>query len=172
MFNPSEHLPSYQQYVTCPTQNKACLDLCYGNVPGNYPILGGLDHNMVQLIPVYKPSAAKTVEINSWNPEVTEVLHDCSESTDWAAPTGSADDLEEAADTVSEYIRFCEDLVIPEKKVNIFPNNKPGKEKYSEETQKQNEGVQDTLENLFKDKDSKKAWQGLQTITGYKPKRH
>jgi hypothetical protein len=37
----------------------------------------------------------------------------------------SADDLEEAADTISDYLCLCEDLVIPKKKVNIFPNNKP-----------------------------------------------
>jgi hypothetical protein len=35
----------------------------------------------------------------------------------------SADDLEEAADTVSEYISFCEDLVIHKNKVNMFHNN-------------------------------------------------
>ncbi|KAJ8004077.1 hypothetical protein DPEC_G00155040 [Dallia pectoralis] len=27
-----EHLPTYQQYVTCPTRKTACLDQCYGNI--------------------------------------------------------------------------------------------------------------------------------------------
>ena len=60
------------------------------------------------------------MEVKSWTPELLQV---CFESTDWM--TDSTNDLEEAADTVSEYIHFSEDLVIPKKKINIFLNNKP-----------------------------------------------
>jgi hypothetical protein len=82
-----------------------------------------------KLIPVYKTrlqrEKVKKVKIKRRTPEATEALKDCLESTDWAALTDSTHDLEEAADTVSEYIRLCEDLVIPKKKLHIFPNNKP-----------------------------------------------
>ncbi|KAG1960237.1 hypothetical protein F2P79_006189 [Pimephales promelas] len=46
-----EHLPTYQQYVTCPTRDTACLDQCYGNIQDAFhskalPGLGNSDNNM------------------------------------------------------------------------------------------------------------------------------
>ena len=35
------------------------------------------------------------------------------------------DSLDEATDTVSGCVKFCQDLVVEEKAVKIYPNNKP-----------------------------------------------
>lgn len=87
----SEHLPTYQQYVTFPTRNEACLDHCYGNIQGAFSKalcgLGSSDHKMVKLAPSYEPrlrcEQAKRVEVKSWTTAATEALQDCLECTDW-----------------------------------------------------------------------------------------
>ena len=53
-------LPSFRQFVTCPTREKNTIDLCYGNVPRAYksvslPPVGKSDHNTIHLIPAYRP---------------------------------------------------------------------------------------------------------------------
>lgn len=37
---PSKSLSNFQQYVTCPTRNMKCLDLCYGSIKGAYKSSG------------------------------------------------------------------------------------------------------------------------------------
>ena len=49
-------LPSFRQFVTCPTRGKNTTDLCYGNVPRAYksvslPPVVKSDHNAIHLIP-------------------------------------------------------------------------------------------------------------------------
>lgn len=51
----TELLPAYYQYVSCPTRDKACPDLCYGNIENALhakalPGLGKSDHDIIQLI--------------------------------------------------------------------------------------------------------------------------
>ena len=69
-----EHLPTYQQCVTCPTHNTACLDQYYGNIqdafyPKVLPGLGNSDHNMIKLMPTYvsqlQCEKARKVEVKS-----------------------------------------------------------------------------------------------------------
>ncbi|GFR89773.1 endonuclease domain of the non-LTR retrotransposon LINE-1 [Elysia marginata] len=56
-----EHdLPSFHQYINCPTRGDTTLDLCYGNIAEAYkcrplPQLGKSDHNMIHLMPKYRP---------------------------------------------------------------------------------------------------------------------
>ena len=45
-------LPTYHQYITCPTRMNKTIDLCYGSVPTAYrsiakPPTGDSDHNTV-----------------------------------------------------------------------------------------------------------------------------
>ena len=53
-------LPSFRQFVTCPTREKNTIDLCYGNVHVHtssvflLPV-GKSDHNAIHLIPAYRP---------------------------------------------------------------------------------------------------------------------
>ncbi len=99
-----EHLPTYQQYISCPTRNEACLDLCFGNTTDTFyakalPGLGSSDHNMVRLVPAYEPrlwrEKAKRVEIKSWTTTATETLQACLECTDWNVVTDGTDNIDD-----------------------------------------------------------------------------
>lgn len=65
--------------------------------------------------PSYKGEAVKGV---------TEALQDCFEYTDWDVLTQPAS-LEDVTDVVTEYIKSCEENIVPSKAVKIFSNNKP-----------------------------------------------
>ncbi len=52
-------------------------------------------------------------------------LQECFECTDWDLFKNTCSDLDVLTDTVSSYISFCENMVIPCKTCVIFPNNKP-----------------------------------------------
>ncbi|KAK0143117.1 hypothetical protein N1851_018762 [Merluccius polli] len=129
-----EHLPTYQQYVTCSTRDKACLDLCYGNIQDAFyskalPGLGNSDHNMIKLTPAYVPrlrrEKVKKLEVKCWTATATDALQDCFASTDWDVVTDGTDNVNDAAFAITGYIQFCEDLTIRKKTIKMFPNNKP-----------------------------------------------
>ena len=50
-------------------------------------------------------------------------IRGCFESTEWSMFFDSCSSHDELAETLSDYLRFCEDCVITS--VIIFPNNKP-----------------------------------------------
>ena len=51
---------------------------------------------------------------------------ECFRATDWDVFfDSSASDQNVLTDTITSYIKFCEDTVIHSKAVRIFPNNKP-----------------------------------------------
>lgn len=52
-------LPGFEQYIKCGTRNSKILDKCYGYIQNAYtarvkPPLSSSDHNIVQLIPMYR----------------------------------------------------------------------------------------------------------------------
>ena len=54
-----QSLPTYHQYITCPTRMNRTIHLCYGSVPNAYrsiakPPIGDADHNTVHLVPIYR----------------------------------------------------------------------------------------------------------------------
>ncbi|KAK7877850.1 hypothetical protein WMY93_031490 [Mugilogobius chulae] len=58
--SPASVLPTFTQYVTCPTRDNKTLDLFFVNAKEAYsssplPPLGRADHNIVHLRPVYQP---------------------------------------------------------------------------------------------------------------------
>ena len=127
-------LPTYQQYVTCPTRMDRTIDLCYGSVPNAYrsiakPPIGDSDHNTVHLVPIYKSllKRAKCVEreVKVWNEDGIARLQGCFDCTDWDVFRNSCSSLDELTDVVTSYVSFCVDTVIPVKKCKVFPNNKP-----------------------------------------------
>ena len=86
-------LPSFRQFVTCPTRVKNTIDLCYGNIPRAYksvslPPVGKSDHNSIHLIPAYRPKietdpiVKKSVKV--WTHESEEQLRGCFECTEWS----------------------------------------------------------------------------------------
>ena len=127
-------MPSFYQYVTRPTRKNNILDECYGNIPGAYrsfalPPIGNSDHDTVHLVPAYRPVVQrepvtkKTVRV--WSNENMSVLQDCFDCTEWDVFISSCKNVDEAADVVTSYINFCEDVVIPTKSIKLYPNNKP-----------------------------------------------
>ena len=124
----------FYQHVTCTTRGTATLDLLYSNVKDAYrsiqlPPLGKADHNLVYLIPKYRPivqrEKPKIMTVQQWNEDSIEHLRAELDATDWNVFVEAAGDLDELTETVSEYINFCVDLTIPTKKTKVFPNNKP-----------------------------------------------
>ena len=127
-------LPNFRQYVTCPTRNTRCLDLCYGSIKDAYKSfprapLGTSDHSVVYLCPTYKSVLKATKPerrlVPVWSEESTQRLQDCLFCTDWDLFVDTCSDLDDLTETVTSYINFCEDLIIPRKLISIFPNNKP-----------------------------------------------
>ena len=93
------------------------------------PPLGRSDHNMVHLLPRYRPVVQRdppvTKTVCDWSKESVDVLKVCFDCTEWGVFVGSSDDVCELSDVVGEDIMFCEDCVIPRKTVTIYANNKP-----------------------------------------------
>ena len=197
-------LPSFRQFLTCPTREKNTTDLCYDNVPRAYksvslPRVGKSDHNSIHLIPAYRPKiqtdpfVKKSVKV--WTPESEEQLKGCFEYTEWSVLVDSCENVSEAADVVSSYIGFCEDILIATKSVKVFANNntwisKSIKSTLNEKkiafqtgdraerkrvqaklTRELREGEREyraKIEKQFQTGNMANAWDGLKTLTGEK----
>ena len=59
-----------------------------------------------------------------WPESSIDKLRGCFEDTDWDVFNG-ADCLDEYADTVSAYVRFCEEVCLPEMTITQYPNCEP-----------------------------------------------
>ena len=199
-------LPTYEQYVTQPTRNDATLDRCYGNVPRAYktkacPQLGASDHNNVLLIPSYKQKFKRSKPVTKvrqcWTDDAVDELRACYESTDWNLFFESNNTSDEAVDTISDYIRFCAETIIPVKEQRIYANDKPwvtssmkkllrdkreafasGDRGQLKEAQKRIDGeikssklaYKRKLELNFSQNNAQAAWRAMEMITGYKSK--
>ncbi len=94
--------------------------------------LSNSDHNVVHLIPSYK-SVFKTCKLehntfNVWTEDSMETLQGCFLCTDWSI--FDQFELDESADTISDYINFCVDNVVEKTYLAVYPNNKPYFKKY------------------------------------------
>jgi len=128
-------LPTFHQYIDCPTRNNKTLDLLYANTKDAYsatalPPLGRSDHDLVRLTPRYVPLVKRlpvtTRTVRRWSLEANDALQDCFESTDWDVLCGPhGEDINSMTDCITEYIKFCEHTTIPSRTVRCFPNNKP-----------------------------------------------
>ena len=135
-------LPGYQQQIECTTRGQHKLDLFFCSVKDAYtsmplPLLGHSDHNLVNLMPKYRPLVQRvppeTKLVQDWSPVGWESLKGCFECTDWSVFIDTATDVSELADTVCSYINFCVKSVILRKSVKIFSNNKPWVTKHVKE---------------------------------------
>ena len=193
----------YQHVFKCYTRGDAILDLCFTNVREAYtdtPLngLGGSDHNLVHLLPKYKPIVQrikpKKVRIKQWTDESLENLRDCFDSTDWKVFIESSADIDELTETVSAYIKFCEDALIPSKLTKCYSNNKPWITKEIKQIINRKKGVfgrgnrdefkaiqkelnnaikeekriyKEKVEQHFTSKNMKSVWNGLKLMSGY-----
>ena len=93
------------------------------------PPLGRSDHNVVHLLPKYrqkvKTEGTQTKSCQLWTHDSIEELRGCSEATNWDVFTDNCTDPDELVDTVTSYVKFCEETVITTKSVHVCQNNKP-----------------------------------------------
>ncbi|KAL3987852.1 KRAB domain-containing zinc finger protein [Sarotherodon galilaeus] len=128
-------LPTFTQYVTCPTRDNKTLDLLYANAEEAHsssplPPLGRSDHNLVHLVPVYEPLVRReppaTRTVQRWLEESEEALKDCFESTVWEVICDDhGEDIDSLTTCITDYINFCVDNTVPTRTVRCFSNNKP-----------------------------------------------
>ena len=199
-------LPRYYQFVDCATRNKNTIDLCYGNIQHAYKAtarspLGGSDHNSVLLTPSYRQKL-KTIKPTSktlkcWTADSLQELKGCFECIDWSV-FEACENFNEKAETITDYINFCVDNVIPQKTITIYPNNKPWitkelklvlnekkrafcagdktevkavQKKITTETKKCKDKYREKIEKQFAEKDLRHAWSGVKTMIGATKKR-
>ena len=204
--NISKTLTDFTQYVTCSTRGDKTLDLLYANVKEAYsatalPPLGKSDHCLIQLSPIYKPLVRRqpitTRTVQQWSVEAEEALMECYRTTDWEMfQEDYGDDIEGLTQCVTDYIKFCEESVVPTKKVRCFPNSKPwinrdikvllnrkrrafmaGDNKDTQreiqrelrrELRRAKDCYKNRIEGKLQQNNPREVWAGLRTITGMK----
>ncbi len=117
--------------MKCATRGYNILDKCYGNVADAFvakpkPPLSNCDHNTIHLIPIYKTllkrSKPQTKTVLVWSDDNIKILKGCFACTDWELFHNM--DIEDATETITDYIKFCVDTVVEKKTITVFPNNK------------------------------------------------
>ena len=125
-------LPKFHQHVKCATRGANTLDKVYTNIKLGYrakqlPHLGKSDHMSLLLIPAYAPlrrTAPITIKtVKTWPEDATQQLQDCFDSTNW--DVFEHQDLELFTDSVLCYIKHCTDTVTVDKRIRVYPNQKP-----------------------------------------------
>lgn len=194
-------LPNYTQYVTCATRKDQILDHFYCNVKDAYRSVKGTplknsDHNMVYMQPTYvrKLKKQKPIEISKMqcSPDSLDVLNASFDLTDWDVFIDTSKDADELTDVITEYINFNIDMIIPQKEIKQFPNNKPwisstlrkliidkhssysnDAPDYKDKQKEVNDAIlcakldyKDKVEAMFKGNKMKEAWKGLKVLTG------
>ena len=95
--------------------------------------MGNSDHNMLLLLPKYVPviKRCKPVKksIQIWNERACEELRGCFACTEWSVFVDECSDVEELNDCVTEYIKFCEDIVCERKEITITQTTNHGSAK-------------------------------------------
>lgn len=124
-------LPSFHQYVHCPTRKGNVLDLCYGNVLDAFtvrahPPLGSSDHNVLVFLPGYRQELKRIKpQVHSapqWSADAIACLQGSLACTDWTVFNGT---LDERLSVITDYIKFCISNCIPTKTYKTFPNSRP-----------------------------------------------
>lgn len=85
-------LPAFNQHVDVPTRFNKTIDLCYSNISEAFkaralPPLGLVDHNVIHLLPVYKPRLKQRRpvirRVSQWSEDAIACLQGCFACTDW-----------------------------------------------------------------------------------------
>ena len=130
----SKHLPGYTKYVNVLTRGDNTLDLFYCNIKNSYnpykhQKLGSADHSVVYMAPVYKQKlkSGKVIKrtIKQWDKDSVDQLQGCLASTDWSIFLQDNPMLDQLTGVMTDYISFCEDTIVPEKTIKIYPNTIP-----------------------------------------------
>lgn len=78
-------------------------------------------------MPMYKTklqaSKPQRRTVLQWSEDAVDTLRGCFSCTDWSLFHKL--DLDEATETITDYINFCVDTIVPKKQILLFFNNKP-----------------------------------------------
>ena len=160
------------------------------------PPLGNSDHKIIQLIPEYRQKLKRqkptTRRVKAWTNDTTETLRACFDCTDWDVLDSSS--VDEAAEVASNYIKFREDMIVPEKTLKRYPNNKPWVDKrcrhfiHQKTAAFQNNDMEalkkiekdfkrhindrkrefgKKMENKFQEGNPREAWNAMKLMTGF-----
>nr|XP_043874450.1 uncharacterized protein LOC122764210 isoform X2 [Solea senegalensis]XP_043874509.1 uncharacterized protein LOC122764439 isoform X2 [Solea senegalensis] len=195
-------LPKFVQFVKFATRGDNTLDNVYSNIKHAYkatplPHLAGSDHLCMSLTPTYTPllrnTKPQTKTIKTWPEGALSQLQDCFSTTLW--DLFSSHNLQEYTDTVLCYIKNCIDTVTFNKRVRVFPNQKPwmnskvqsllksrnaafksgDRALYSVARSDLKRGIREAkaaykrkIEDHFAVNDPRRMWQGINHITNYR----
>ena len=127
-------LPKLYQHIDCATRAVKTLDHCYSNFRDAYKVLprppfGKADADSILLLPAYrqklKQEAHALRSVQRWFDQSDSTLQDCFDHVDWDLFRIASNNIDEYADSVSEFIRKCIDDVVPIATIKTFPNQKP-----------------------------------------------
>jgi len=143
-----------------------------------------------------RSSRPRKKTVRRWTEDASLTLSACFDLTDWDVFLESSASLEEAVEAVTAYVNFCTDMLIPVKEVKVYANGKPWvtgdvagllKSRQQKFKDGDRDGVKDMqrqlklkirenkrkfkkkVEDSFNTNNSRQLWQGLSTMTGYKP---
>jgi hypothetical protein len=110
------------------------VDHCYSNFRDAYkalprPPFGKADHDSILLFPAYrqklKQEAPALRSVQRWSEQSDSTLQDCFDHVDWDMfHIASNNNIDEYADSVSEFISKCIGDVVPTATIKTFPNQK------------------------------------------------
>ena len=194
-------LPKFYQHIKCATRGENTLDKAYSNIKHGYratqlPHLGLSDHMSLLLLPAYTPlkkKAPTTKTIKTWPDDASQQLQDCFETTNW--DIFKHQDLEVYTSTVLCYIKHCVDTVTVDRRIRVYPNQKPWMTKEVKVLLKERSGAfrsgdeaqyrtaranlrrgireaktayKRRIEDHFSSNNIRQVWQGVQHITNYR----
>ena len=150
------------------------------------------------LVPKYRPIVKRQkpqkITIQQWDTIGLETLQASFECTDWDMFVTATESIDELTETVTGYVNFCVQSIIPAKTLKIFANNKPwvtpeiktiiNKKKgaFGRGDKAQLRTIQKDLksairkgkweykqkiESHFTQNNMKKVWQGMRLMSGY-----
>eukprot|EP00061_Rhincodon_typus_P005148 g24321.t1 len=120
--------------ISCSTRGPNILDHCCTTIKDAYhsipcPHVRKSDHNAVFLLPAYKQKLKREdpsqKEVLHWSEALEDDLRDCLDSVDWTVFKCSAENLDEYATTITDFISKCVEDCIPTKSIPMFPIHKP-----------------------------------------------
>jgi hypothetical protein len=128
-------LPKFDQHIDCATRTGKTLDHCYSNFCDAYkalpcPPFGKADHDTILLLPAYRQKLKQEAPMlrsgQRWFDQSDSTLQDCFDHVDWEMfCIASNNNIDEYADSVSEFITKCIGDVAPTASIKKFPNQKP-----------------------------------------------
>ena len=79
--------------------------------------LGDSDHYMIHLVPAHRQQLKREKPtkhvVPQWKRRLFNNYKAVKACTDWSVFTDSAEDLDDVADVMIDYMRFCDELCIP-----------------------------------------------------------